>query len=132
MKKVFIPLILAVTGLVSNHAFGCSQSSPDLKKSNTIICADESGSKSIDFKLKPSSNFGMYINYVAESSCSDEIKNAMSWITLGTNGEITSSISLSSSSDFFAEAGKNHLLRVDLTNLQACSFYELSFGIDTF
>ena len=65
------------------------------------------------------------------SSCSGKAIEKYEWLTLDDEGNILSTKDVTYD-DFRSEAGRAHILRVHLENLQECPFYSASFGIDFF
>lgn len=126
MKKFIMMTVL----VASVHALGCEVSSTNLEDQNYVSCENESGAKIFDFAYKATKEQELMISWEAEA-CGSKTVDKYEWLTYNTNGNLESSEDVNGGT-FFSHAGKNHILRVHVSDVSACPYYNLNFGIQAY
>lgn len=126
--KNFIMMTVLVASV---HAFGCEVSSSNLEDQNYVACENESGAKVFDFAYNATKDQELMVSWEAEA-CGSKTVDKYEWLTFNSNGNLESSEDVSGGASFYSQTGKKHILRVQVSDVSACPYYNLNFGIQAY
>lgn len=123
MKKFILLSVL----VASVHALGCEVSSANLEEQNYVFCENESGAKAFDFAFNATKDQELMISWEAEA-CGSKTVDKYEWLTYNASGNLESSETVEGGT-FYSQQNKKHILRVHISDVSACPYYNLNFGI---